>query len=107
MSDDNSIPLTSLNSSSIVLRCTFINHDDVELVMKVPSRTSIRQIKKRILKNLTNLEVTGRSKKQPTLTKEDVICVSSEVSKQVSASTLSTTSVQSSASEFIKIEGTS
>ena len=106
MSDENSVPLTSLNTRSIVLKCTFINHDGVDLVMKVPSRTSIRQLKRRIIKNLTNLEVSRRPKKQESPTKEDVIYVSSEVTEHTSASsTLSTTSTRSSASESIKVEG--
>lgn len=110
MSDENSVPLTSLNTRSIVLKCTFINHDGVELVMKVPSSTSIRQLKKRIIKNLTNLEVARRPKKQESPKKEDVIYVSSEVTEHTSASscsssTLSTTSTRSSAAESIRVEG--
>lgn len=106
MSDENSVPLTSLNTRSIVLKCTFINHDGVDLVIKVPSSTSIRHLKKRIIKNLTNLEVARRPKKQESPTKEDVIYVSSEVTEHTSASsTLSTTSTRSSVSESIKIEG--
>ena len=106
MSNENSVPLTSLNTRWIALKCTFINHDGVEMVMNVPSRTSIRQVKKRILKNITNLEVTGHSKKQDAPVKEDVICVSSEVSEPMSVSTLSTTSAVSSVSESVKVEGT-
>lgn len=106
MSDENSVPLTSLNTRSIVLKCTFINHDGVDLVMKVPSSTSIRHLKKRIIKNLTNLEVARRPKKQESPRKEDVIYVSSEVTGHTSASsTLSTTSTRSSVSESIKVEG--
>ena len=106
MSDENSVPLTSLNTRSIVLKCTFINHDGVDLVMKVPSSTSIRHLKKRIIKNLTNLEVTRRPKRQESPRKEDVIYVSSEVTGHTSASsTLSTTSTRSSVSESIKVEG--
>lgn len=106
MSDENSVPLTSLNTRSIVLKCTFINHDGVDLVIKVPSSTSIRHLKKRIIKNLTNPEVARRPKKQESPTKEDVIYVSSEVTEHTSASsTLSTTSTRSSVSESIKIEG--
>lgn len=106
MSDENSVPLTSLNTRSIVLKCTFINHDGVDLVMKVPSSTSIRHLKKRIIKNLTNLEVARRPKKQESPRKEDVIHVSSEVTGHTSASsTLSTTSTRSSVSESIKVEG--
>ena len=106
MSDENSVPLTSLNTRSIVLKCTFINHDGVELVMKVPSSTSIRQVKKRIIKNLTNLEVTRRPKRQESPRKEDVIYVSSEVTGHTSASsTLSTTSTLTSVSESIRVEG--
>lgn len=106
MSDENSVPLTSLNTRSIVLKCTFINHDGIDLVMKVPSSTSIRHLKKRIIKNLTNLEVARRPKKQESPRKEDVIYVSSEVTGHTSASsTLSTTSTRSSVSESIKVEG--
>lgn len=106
MSDENSVPLTSLNTRSIVLKCTFINHDGVDLVMKVPSSTSIRHLKKRIIKNLTNLEVARQPKKQESPRKEDVIYVSSEVTGHTSASsTLSTTSTRSSVSESIKVEG--
>lgn len=106
MSGENSVPLTSLNTRSIVLKCTFINHDGVDLVMKVPSSTSIRHLKKRIIKNLTNLEVARRPKRQESPRKEDVIYVSSEVTGHTSASsTLSTTSTRSSVSESIKVEG--
>ena len=106
MSDENSVPLTSLNTRSIVLKCTFINHDGVDLVMKVPSSTSIRHLKKRIIKNLTNLEVARQPKKQESPRKEDVIYVSSEVTGHTSASSiLSTTSTRSSVSESIKVEG--
>ena len=105
MSDENSVPLTSLNTRSIVLKCTFINHDGVELVMKVPSSTSIRQVKKRIIKNLTNLEVSRPPKKQESPAKEDVIYISSEGTEQTSASTLSTTSTLTSVSESIRVEG--
>lgn len=91
MSDDSSFPLsTSLTSPILSVSCSFINFDGIVLTMKESTRHSLRQLKRRVYKKLTDLDVSEVESSSTASTPEDVICVSSSPSIASSQSVKST-----------------
>lgn len=93
MSDDNYVSLTtSLTTPSITVKCTFINYEGVEIILKESNRHTIRQLKKRIYKELTYLDLAELSPAKTDTTQEDIICVNSTISDKSSTSHKTTVS---------------
>ena len=91
MSDDSSFPLsTSLTSPILSVSCSFINFDGIVLTMKESTRHSLRQLKRRVYKKLTDLDASEVESSSTASTPEDVICVSSSPSIASSQSVKST-----------------
>lgn len=98
MSEDNSFPeSTSLTTPTLSISCSFINFDGILLTMNESSRHSLRQLKRRVYKKLTDLDPSDLESVTSTGTSEDVICVNT------SPSVVSSNSVKSTS---IHIDGT-
>lgn len=93
---------TSLTTPVLNLSCSFNTYDGVFLTMKESNRHSIRQLKKRVLKELSSLSLSDLSSSKSMIEPEEIICVDS---KQSSLSFKSTLSSKTNKSDTIDIEG--
>lgn len=76
---DESNPLI-LSSSEIGISCSFINFDGVLLSMIVPSKFTIRQLKKAVYKELTQMDLQESHSVKSVQSPEEIICGESESS---------------------------
>lgn len=103
MSEDGFGPLTtSLTTPVLNISCSFNTYDGVFLTMKESNRHSIRQLKRRVLKELINLNLSDLSSSKSTIEAEEIICVDSKPSSLSFKSTLSS---KTNKSDTIDIEG--
>lgn len=93
---------TSQTTSVLNLSCSFNTYDGVFLTMKESNRSSIRQLKKRVLKELSSIDLSDLSSSKSILEPEEIICVDSKHSSMSFKSTLSS---KTNKSDTIDIEG--
>lgn len=79
MSDSEFIsPPTSLTTPILHIACSFNGYDGVSLEMDEPSRHTLRQVKKRVLKELTALNLSDLSSSKSGIETEEVVVVDSK-----------------------------
>lgn len=76
MSDESNFLI--LSSSEIGIFCSFINFDGVLLSMVVPSKYTIRQLKKAVYKELTQMDLQESHSIKNSQSPEEVICGESD-----------------------------
>ena len=81
MSDPQFVsPPTSLTTPILHLSCSFNGYDGVSLGMDESSRHTLRQVKKRILRELTAFNLSDLSSSKSVVETEDIVVVDSKSS---------------------------
>ena len=98
MSMDNTTSTinTSQTTPVLTISCSFNTYDGLFITVQLSNKQTARQLKKLILKELTNLSISGISSSSSTVEGEERIYVDSSTS---------TTSIQSTNSSIIHTDG--
>ena len=67
----------SQSSSDFCFSCSFVNFDDILIIMNANKRQSIRQLKQRIFKELTNMDLACSDSANAETISEDIISLAS------------------------------
>ena len=99
MSDSEFVsPPTSLTTPILHMACSFNGYDGVSLEMDESSRHTLRQVKKRILKELTAFNLSDLSSSKSGIETEEVVVVDSKSTSS---------SMRCDKTPFIDVEGSS